>query len=384
MGELGTSRRHARIGLLRLVSIFAGCLLAHQVSAQTPADPPNPFESSPDGGTPDAGDPPDEHNPFAVTPDPNAGGEGHGDGTCVPDCEAGFACYHGQCISRCNPACPQNQVCGSDAQCHPDPGGCPSGSVRTASGTCASTTPPPPPCPQGMIRTAAGTCAPGGPPPNYGTPAPTYARPVIRSTPRATLRSRARTRGVVGLVGAALVLGTGFAAAAFHGQAGGCDSPTFDICYPPDHVTLPQLPLVGISLVSQVAFGILAAGGGRAARQGGSTSTKVFGILGWVTWAGSLAGNLAVFLSHAIAATDDEPSALPTGVMYLLSAIGGISLILFGLDGLLGASGVPDDEAAEDESATSAQWTPQLSIAPELTSQGVQGMRGTLGAHLTF
>lgn len=36
---------------------------------------------------------------------------------CVPACRAGFVCARGQCVSRCNPPCANNEVCTADGQC---------------------------------------------------------------------------------------------------------------------------------------------------------------------------------------------------------------------------------------------------------------------------
>lgn len=37
---------------------------------------------------------------------------------CVPPCRKGFFCNGGQCISKCNPPCPDGMDCWDDAECH--------------------------------------------------------------------------------------------------------------------------------------------------------------------------------------------------------------------------------------------------------------------------
>jgi hypothetical protein len=38
---------------------------------------------------------------------------------CFPKCRAGFICHNGQCISLCNPPCPEGMLCTSDMTCVP-------------------------------------------------------------------------------------------------------------------------------------------------------------------------------------------------------------------------------------------------------------------------
>jgi hypothetical protein len=38
---------------------------------------------------------------------------------CFPPCRQGFFCNEGQCISKCNPSCPEGMDCWDDAECHP-------------------------------------------------------------------------------------------------------------------------------------------------------------------------------------------------------------------------------------------------------------------------
>ncbi len=38
---------------------------------------------------------------------------------CFPACRDGFLCHQGQCISACNPACPEGQVCAGSGTCVP-------------------------------------------------------------------------------------------------------------------------------------------------------------------------------------------------------------------------------------------------------------------------
>ena len=36
---------------------------------------------------------------------------------CFPPCRSGFICYNGECISKCNPPCPQGQKCMGSGEC---------------------------------------------------------------------------------------------------------------------------------------------------------------------------------------------------------------------------------------------------------------------------
>lgn len=36
---------------------------------------------------------------------------------CFPPCRTGYLCHEGECISRCNPACPEGQKCTDDGEC---------------------------------------------------------------------------------------------------------------------------------------------------------------------------------------------------------------------------------------------------------------------------
>jgi hypothetical protein len=37
---------------------------------------------------------------------------------CFPKCREGYFCSNGECISKCNPPCPENMTCGDDGECH--------------------------------------------------------------------------------------------------------------------------------------------------------------------------------------------------------------------------------------------------------------------------
>lgn len=39
---------------------------------------------------------------------------------CVPSCRSGFVCIEGQCVSACNPACPEGTRCTSEGECERD------------------------------------------------------------------------------------------------------------------------------------------------------------------------------------------------------------------------------------------------------------------------
>ena len=36
---------------------------------------------------------------------------------CSPSCRAGFVCVDGECVTGCNPPCPENQTCNTEMQC---------------------------------------------------------------------------------------------------------------------------------------------------------------------------------------------------------------------------------------------------------------------------
>ncbi len=38
---------------------------------------------------------------------------------CYPSCRSGFVCHNGNCISKCNPACPDGQKCTDSGDCIP-------------------------------------------------------------------------------------------------------------------------------------------------------------------------------------------------------------------------------------------------------------------------
>ena len=361
-------------------------------------EPPNPFAEG-EGSDEGAGD---EHNPFAADPppDPNAG-----DGTCVPDCQPGYVCYHGQCSSRCNPDCPQGQRCNANATCEPDPtAACPPGAQRDGNGVCVTTVPHAP-CQAGMVRTPAGACVPSGnvscPPgmvisPSGCVPAgaaspPSCApglvlgpggcrAPVPEVDRRPAARARARTRGVLSSMGAALVLGTGITTMIAHrrgdpdGYTRGCD---YLRCYPAN----PGRAAFGFSLLqtaSQVLFGVVGSGGGRAARREGATATSAFAIGGWVTWALSTAGQVALLAAHGAAFGNDDVTGVPPAIMYTVTIIGFASLLSFAIDAFLAAGSIPDDAPADDAEQTA--WSPRLLVAPEMGG----GARGELGVALRF
>lgn len=41
------------------------------------------------------------------------------DEQCIPPCRKGFFCKEGECISKCNPPCPDGTQCGDDGECRP-------------------------------------------------------------------------------------------------------------------------------------------------------------------------------------------------------------------------------------------------------------------------
>jgi len=42
------------------------------------------------------------------------------DTACFPPCRSGYLCHNGECISRCNPPCPQDQKCTDSGECVPN------------------------------------------------------------------------------------------------------------------------------------------------------------------------------------------------------------------------------------------------------------------------
>lgn len=41
------------------------------------------------------------------------------DTTCFPKCRAGYICHQGVCVSKCNPPCPQGEICTPQGECIP-------------------------------------------------------------------------------------------------------------------------------------------------------------------------------------------------------------------------------------------------------------------------
>jgi len=64
---------------------------------------------------------------------------------CFPPCRSGFLCHQGQCISRCNPLCPDGQICTDDGQCEPSVQPAPALQPVPAPQPVYLVEPPPPP-----------------------------------------------------------------------------------------------------------------------------------------------------------------------------------------------------------------------------------------------
>lgn len=87
---------------------------------------------------------PEEGETAADLSSPGEGGES----SCFPECRPGFVCRDGECVSQCNPPCPQGQVCTAARECVPQGGAAPS------SGAPAQWESPPP---QGQAPAGGGS-----------------------------------------------------------------------------------------------------------------------------------------------------------------------------------------------------------------------------------
>lgn len=154
---------------------------------------------------------------------------------------------------------------------------------------------------------------------------------------------------MLGLIGAALVLGLGTASAATTGS----------------NDVVPSLPLGGATVVTHLIFGLLSSGGGRAARRGGGRGIPALRITGWITWVLALAGGLSLV---ALGASDVDVNA---GPIIGVTALGAVSLISFGIDGIVGAG-----QARRASGEQARTLSPVLYAAPNLAGGGMTGLFG--------
>lgn len=85
--------------------------------------------------------------PAQVNPaSPAAAPSGPSSYTCTPACRSGFVCVMNQCVSACNPACGEGELCTDQGRCvsacNP---ACAANERCTSQGQCIANAPPPPP-----------------------------------------------------------------------------------------------------------------------------------------------------------------------------------------------------------------------------------------------
>jgi hypothetical protein len=268
--------------------------------------------------------------------------------SCMPTCGAGFTCVSGQCVSACNPACPPEHVCSSDGTCIPE-------AVLNApvAAMCS------PACPAGLVCSPAGTCvAPGT------VVASAYAPPApIVPTFDRRLAAKATSRGVFSLVSAGIAWGLGFASGAFRLQDENCVSGC-------DDSPLPEAAIGGVMVIFTAVVGPIASGGGRAGRRAGGEGIGALRAIGWISYALTLGGGVAMLAAAGVQAD------VPSPAIFATAALGGASFVCFGVDALV---------AGRSARARANEAQRQLSPAVSLWRESyTDALRPAMGVRLTF
>lgn len=268
--------------------------------------------------------------------------------SCMPQCRAGFTCVSGQCVSACNPACPAGNVCSSDGTCIPE------AVLNTPVAAMCS-----PACPAGMVCSPAGTCVVPG-----TIVGPTYApaAPIVPTFDR-RMAAKATSRGVFSLVSAGIAWGLGFAAGAYRLQDENC---AFDC----DDSPLPEAAIGGVMVLFTAIVGPIASGGGRAGRRAGGEGIGALRAVGWISYALTLVGGVAMLAAAGVEAD------VPSPAIFAVAALGGTSFLSFGIDALV---------AGKSARARANEAQRNLSPAVSLWRESyTDALRPAMGVRLTF
>lgn len=230
-----------------------------------------------------------------------------------------------------------------------EPGAYPDGYPQAYPPTCSPPCPTGYSCQEGACELDAAVPPAQTPPPGVVQPQP---QPVAQPVNDPRYASAARRKGIIGFVGVGLVLGLGLSSAA--------TSSNDD--------QIPSLPLGVATIAVHIIMGMVSAGGGRAARRGGGRGVVGLRIAGWITWALALVGGISL---AALGASDVDVNA---GPIIGVTALSAVSLICFGIDGIVGAG-----QARRAATQASARFAPLLYAAPNVDG-GMTGMFGVNAA----
>ncbi len=235
---------------------------------------------------------------------------------CVPECRPSFVCLEQRCVSKCNPACVEGEICTEMGQCVG--AGQASGSSVGAGGAPL------------MVSAQPQTDASMGP----GDPGWAYEAFVL------------------GLVGTAAVTGLTAGSAVTHGE--------------------PESAYLGLSALGLFAVldPVLAFGGMSARSNVVTRGYPVVRTFSWIGYGLTLAGGIGLGVS-AIENDDVKPGLIATvGVLGVLSTVG------FTVDAYASAEQAESPVGVLGAARPSGPtWAPLLSVAPERNG----GLAASLG-----
>ncbi|MFZ5444111.1 MAG: hypothetical protein ACOZQL_29210 [Myxococcota bacterium] len=197
---------------------------------------------------------------------------------CVPACRSGYFCHEGQCLSRCNPPCPQGTTCLDTGECSAP-----------------------------VVAPAPASVAPQAP--AYVAPPP--AAPSVAPVGQRVNHGWATGAGVLGVVSAALITGFTAVTIAFNGN---------DIAKYSGAVTL---------LYAGISIPIVAVGAGSGRWDPSIRGGLGWRIVGWVTFGLAMAnGVIALGLGLA-------DFTVPSAVIASLGGLGVLSALSHGIDAFI-------------------------------------------------
>ena len=283
--------------------------------------------------------------------------------SCMPQCRAGFTCVSGECVSACNPACPAGHVCASDGACIPE-------AVLNAPAPAMCS----PACPAGMVCSPAGSCVVPG-----TIVGPTYApaAPIVPTFDR-RMAAKASSRGVFSLVSAGIAWGLGFASGAYRLQDENCVEGFYTDC---DDSPLPEAAIGGVMVIFTAIVGPIASGGGRAGRRAGGEGIGALRAIGWISYALTLVGGVAMLAAAGVEAD------VPSPALFAAAALGGTSFLCFGIDALVAGKSARAraNETQRNLSTQSAGSAAHVAPAVSLWRESyTDALRPAMGLRLTF